>query len=360
MTPGLVSVVISSHNRPRELALAIESASRQSYNPLEIIVLDDASGPEVDELVHRISILDGRVRMEKNEENLGLRASRHIGAKLAEGEFIQFLDDDEVLHPEKIRLQVQALEEDPEIDVVSGQTEHFHTKPGDMGLVWNTFKGIEDVTLAFVQHRHPWGPTGPLWRSESLKGVGGYGAVSCPPAERGRIRREDYEHASYALLGGLRAKLMPYILCYACQSPNRERVSVDKAASLAKDDLSVFEFLADRLRTSAFDDEPEYRRAMRDNFLWTSSICLDAGLKSESVRAIGAAKDWANSDKDAKIIDILLDAVFSGRIGAEALRGGLPEMGVDAIRIDGWWKKVSASDEDLLEVPTVGRYRRRS
>src|SRR5690606_31994309 len=99
--PGLVSVIIPTYNRSGLLLEALDSLARQTYRPIEAIVVDDGSSDDTPEAVNRwISGLvsgDGlRVRYHR-QSNKGAPSARNRGLIESRGEFIQFLDSDDLL-----------------------------------------------------------------------------------------------------------------------------------------------------------------------------------------------------------------------------------------------------------------------
>ena len=103
----LVSVVIPTYRRNRELVRAVESAENQSYGNVEIIVVNDAPDHEILEKISEKS----RFTVVHHRENKGGAAARNTGLEKAQGEYIAFLDDDDFFHREKIEKQVRKMEE---------------------------------------------------------------------------------------------------------------------------------------------------------------------------------------------------------------------------------------------------------
>lgn len=109
----LVSVVIPTHYRNEALSRAIESVRAQQYEQVELLVVDD-SGSE-----HARPVADGDdIRYLAHEESRGANQARTTGIEAARGTYVQLLDDDDCLHPEKLSRQVELLESDPEVGVV--------------------------------------------------------------------------------------------------------------------------------------------------------------------------------------------------------------------------------------------------
>jgi glycosyltransferase involved in cell wall biosynthesis len=113
---GVVSVVIPCFNHGHFLAAAIESCLQQSYPRVEIVVVDDGSSDNTQEVARRY---DG-VRYVR-QENGGLAAARNTGIRRSNGEYLMFLDADDRLVPEAVRLNVELLERCHECAFVSGE-----------------------------------------------------------------------------------------------------------------------------------------------------------------------------------------------------------------------------------------------
>lgn len=102
----LVSVVIPTRGRPQLVARAVESALRQTYASLEVIVVVDGADPETARELQ--VICDARLRVIALEENAGGSEARNVGVRAARGEWIAFLDDDDQWAPEKLEKQIAA------------------------------------------------------------------------------------------------------------------------------------------------------------------------------------------------------------------------------------------------------------
>lgn len=110
----LVSVIIPAYNSRRWVCDAIDSILQQTYQSLEVIVIDDGSTDGTGEL------LQGRYGNSIRyvyQSNMGLPCARNAGIALAKGRYVQFLDADDLLLPNKIELQVAALQKDTQYSV---------------------------------------------------------------------------------------------------------------------------------------------------------------------------------------------------------------------------------------------------
>lgn len=112
----LVTVVIPFYSHPEYLPQALESALGQTYPHLEILVVDDGS-PHDPASIMAPYLGDTRVRMIR-QVNQGVAAARNTGIQASQGAYLQFLDTDDYLAPEKIATHVRALEAEPELGLV--------------------------------------------------------------------------------------------------------------------------------------------------------------------------------------------------------------------------------------------------
>jgi glycosyltransferase involved in cell wall biosynthesis len=129
----VVTVIIPTYNYAHFLGQAIESVQAQTFQDWECIVVDDGSVDNTSEVVARHAQADKRIRY-VHQANRGLAAARNTGLELATGEFIQFLDSDDLIETKKIEKQLQFLEQHPEIDIVYGNTRYFRTAHPDERL----------------------------------------------------------------------------------------------------------------------------------------------------------------------------------------------------------------------------------
>jgi len=106
-----VSVIIPTHNRSAYLHSAVTSVLNQTYQDFEIIIVNDASSDNTEEVV--ASFTDSRIKYIRHELSKGDGGARNTGIINAAGEFIGFLDDDDQWLPQKLELQVDLLQNSP-------------------------------------------------------------------------------------------------------------------------------------------------------------------------------------------------------------------------------------------------------
>jgi glycosyltransferase involved in cell wall biosynthesis len=116
---NLVSTVIPVYNRPKMLQEAVGSVLAQTYRPIEVIISDDGSTDDTREVLEILERRHPEVSVVRNE-NRGPGPAREAGRSLARGEFIQYLDSDDLLRENKFKLQVDALRRHPDCGVAYG------------------------------------------------------------------------------------------------------------------------------------------------------------------------------------------------------------------------------------------------
>jgi glycosyltransferase involved in cell wall biosynthesis len=119
--PGEVSAIVPVFNGERYLEEALRSAVDQSLPPMEVIVIDDGSSDASVEIAEDFGDPVRCIR----QANTGVAGARNHGLSLATGEFIAFLDHDDVWPPEKLETQVAALRSNPDVGIVSGHMRVF-------------------------------------------------------------------------------------------------------------------------------------------------------------------------------------------------------------------------------------------
>jgi len=193
----LVSVIIPVYNRSGLLREAVESVLRQEYPLVEVVIVDDGSTDEtpavIDALAERYP---DRVRA-VHKDNSGPGPSREAGRLVAQGEFIQYLDSDDLLSPEKFADQVSALQKDPDASLCYCITEYYRLGEEAKKKVFaETDRPVERVFPAFLVRRR-WGTSSPLYRRSVVDRIGPWGEM---------WSEEDWEYD--CRIGALGAKVL--------------------------------------------------------------------------------------------------------------------------------------------------------
>lgn len=102
----LVSVIMPAYNSEEYISASINSVINQTYQNWELIVIDDGSKDRTIECIRNLQKGDSRICLYKNEHNIGVSKTRNKGVKIAKGEWIAFLDSDDMWSPLKLHNQL--------------------------------------------------------------------------------------------------------------------------------------------------------------------------------------------------------------------------------------------------------------
>ena len=111
-----VSVIMPTYNRANLLPRSIDFVLNQSFSDFELIVIDDGSTDETQNVLSRYH--DIRIKVENFERNRGIGAARYQGVSQATGEWVAFLDADDLWFTDKLASDLSILERYPEIDLL--------------------------------------------------------------------------------------------------------------------------------------------------------------------------------------------------------------------------------------------------
>jgi glycosyltransferase involved in cell wall biosynthesis len=107
-----ISIILPTYNRAKYIVETVESVCQQTYSNWELWVIDDQSADNTPELVKQVK--DERVRLHQTEKRLGVTGTRNEGLRKAEGEWIAFIDSDDLWDKTKLEKQIAALLQYPE------------------------------------------------------------------------------------------------------------------------------------------------------------------------------------------------------------------------------------------------------
>lgn len=110
----LVTVVIPAYNAEKTVVQSVRSALSQTYENIEVIVIDDCSKDRTYNILIELSREDPRLKIFGNENNLGVSETRNRGVSMASGKFVAFLDSDDVWREDKIERQMALAQKYPE------------------------------------------------------------------------------------------------------------------------------------------------------------------------------------------------------------------------------------------------------
>ena len=318
MTPGLVSTIIPVYNRTAQLREAVESVLAQDYRPIEIIVVDDGSADDTLAYATKLAGQHPGIVRVVSQANAGPGMARERGRQMAQGEFIQYLDSDDILLPGKFTAQVGALRQRPDTDVAYGIT---FFREADGTLVdaphKSTGKSILTMFPAFLVSRW-WETATPLYRSSICYRAGPWTDLRL---------EEDWEYdCRIAALGG---KL---VWCPQPVSEHRDHGGgrLSRGTSLDKNRMHQrarsHELIFGHAARAGMQGTAEMQHFARALFL-LSRQCGAAGLGLESRRLFDLARQ-ASGKARSQGMDFRLYKIAASLLGWTAMG-----------RLSGWMDK---------------------
>ena len=187
----LVSTVIPVYNRANLLMDSVDSVINQTYRPVEVIIVDDGSTDETPNVIADLSRRWPDLVKVVRQANAGPGPARQHGLELARGDFVQFLDSDDLLLPEKFSYQVAALIANPEAQICYGRSyeENYSNLPLQrLGPMRQTGRFHRHLFPLLLVERW-WTTSSPLYRRSLLERIGPW---------RAWLNEEDWEYDARA------------------------------------------------------------------------------------------------------------------------------------------------------------------
>lgn len=278
---GLVSTIIPVHNRPGLLLEAIGSVTAQRYRPIEVIVVDDGSTDDTAQVAQTAAASSGGLVTVVRQENRGAGAAREAGRARARGEFVQYLDSDDLLLPAKFEEQVRGLSADPSYGVSYGMTRSQRVgSPPEDGALKRTGERIGTMFPSFLASRW-WSTSTPLYRRSVTDAAGPWTDLR---------NEEDWEYDCRVAALGVRLHWTGTFVSVTRVHGDHLHAAGSTLRGL-RDRARAHELILAHARRSGIGHEaPEMRRFARELFLLARQ-CGAAGLAPESERLFTLARE---------------------------------------------------------------------
>jgi glycosyltransferase involved in cell wall biosynthesis len=280
MIEGLVSTIIPVYNRPEMLVIAVETVVRQTYRPIEIIIVDDGSSDNTLEVAQNLAKHHDFIRVKKIE-NSGAGIAREHGRQIANGEFIQYLDSDDLLDASKFSLQVSALQAHPHAGACYCKTSIEFSQPVERIEAWKrTGEKIDSILPSMLAGRW-WGTSTPLYRRVACDAAGPWTAL---------INEEDWEYdcriaLSYNQLCRVNQTLSTERHHDAPRLSNNGASDPTKLASRAQAHLRIVEHALN----AKFDHRTHEFEHLLVACFFLARQCAEVGLVAQSKLLLSAA-----------------------------------------------------------------------
>lgn len=169
----LVSIITPHYNRTALLKQTLQSVSNQNCNNWEVIIVDDQSEDGEWAALQRMASEKVKV-MQRTSGIKGPSACRNFGARHAKGEYLIFLDSDDLLAPFCLEQRVNSMQAHPNVDACIFLMKEFEQTPGDSTAIFNSEINNEKWIASFIKNENPWNVTCPVWKKDAFLRMGGF------------------------------------------------------------------------------------------------------------------------------------------------------------------------------------------
>ncbi len=161
-----------SFNKAKYISESVNSVMNQTYTNWELIIVDDCSNDESQELIKSFASKYDNIKAYFNPENKGANYCRNFGIENANGSYIVFLDADDLLTIHCIEDRMKMMNENITLDFCVFTMGVFNKKIGDSNMKW---KPSSKIPLNdFLSHQLPWAILQPIWKTDFLRSLGGF------------------------------------------------------------------------------------------------------------------------------------------------------------------------------------------
>ena len=167
-----VSIIMPSFNKAKYISEAINSVINQTYTNWELIIVDDYSNDDSQEIINSFSSKFDNIKTHFNLENRGANYCRNIGIESAHGNYIIFLDADDLLTNHCIEDRMNVMKKHNSLDFCVFTMGVFNKKIGDSNLEWKPTS--KSPLNDFLFHQLPWAIPQPIWKKDFLCSLDGF------------------------------------------------------------------------------------------------------------------------------------------------------------------------------------------
>jgi len=174
MDSKLISIIVPSFNRADLIAETLNSVFSQTYQKWECIIVDDGSSDNTIDIINSFIEKDSRFSfIERNRLPKGAPTCRNIGLDFSNGEFIIYLDSDDILAPYCLEQRINKFSVHFDMDFLVFKSLLFVDKPFSNGFYWNIDNEENDLSR-FIKLDALWQTSGPIYKKEFLIKMGGF------------------------------------------------------------------------------------------------------------------------------------------------------------------------------------------
>jgi len=305
----LVSVVVPVHDRFRLAERSVLSVWSQTYRPIELIVVDDASERP---FILPPQVFDLDIRLMRLDTNEGPGAAREAGRRQAKGEFIAYLDSDDFWGPKHVASLVAALSAAPKAGMAySAALEMRHGEPSRLRAGSDA---AHDGILPTVLWRRPWHTSACMWRRDLADAVGGWMPIWA---------YEDHEYDCRAGCLGAKLTHVAEPTCFIqTDAPGRLTTGLAERGRVRSYGLANLS-MAEHIRGTDWHRDPRIRDRMRRLLLSVAARSSEQRLEGIPARAVLELWRWPKLSASLAVasgVGLPLALMSAGRTSARIFR----------------------------------------
>jgi glycosyltransferase involved in cell wall biosynthesis len=237
--PPLISVLMPTYNVENYIADSIESILAQTYKHWELIIVNDGSADNTENIARHFAEKDERIKLANQTENKGLIETRNHALSLANGAFIAILDSDDIAFPNRLKEQVDFLLQNPDFVLVGGACELIDSKGQKIGAEGRTIPNSHLSTLLLFSNYFINSTV--LMRASALKNL---------KYEKGFAPSEDYHLFTKLAHNGKLANINKPLVKYRIHNQNTSQLKKAEQQQAVKE---IFREQLFRLRVEPSD-----------------------------------------------------------------------------------------------------------
>lgn len=196
MKEPIISIIIPVFNRADLIKETINSVVNQSSDNWECIIVDDGSADNTRIVLEELCSENNKLNWYKRNKNeKGASVCRNQGAAVAKGDYLIFLDSDDLIGPDFIKKRLELILKHPKYDCIVFPSVFFLNSAGDQNRLWNLLNKDKKDIERFLDQDAPWHTTGGVWRKRFFHSIGGFLEQA--------LSAQDFEFHVRAIINGL-------------------------------------------------------------------------------------------------------------------------------------------------------------
>lgn len=223
----MISIIVPTYNRQDYISETLQSLLEQTCKDWECIIVDDGSSDHTEEVVKKFIKNDSRFSFYHRPAGMlmGANSCRNFGFSKAKGEYIKFLDSDDLLTDDCLQKQVTVLYSNSELQVCLSYGRYFNDETKNLEEYWSRNMEYPDYLLGHIINQIRWQTADPLWRKSFFEK---------PPFKEGLMNSQEWLMHGQAFLKLKRDEIYNLKETFTLIRRGNERMSSNTSSSYYK------------------------------------------------------------------------------------------------------------------------------